>query len=182
MPPDSFYGFPQVSPMRVLLSEQTPSGVSSVEFKSIPNMYIRLILEMAVRSSQAATAVYGYIELNGDATDANYQYAETYTYGGGTVGGNGGAIRMLTTGICGANAPANSFTIGKIEIPFYTSAIGKQVLYRGAHRRDASSIYNINYTSVCYWNNVAIVNAIKILLQAGNYVTNTIFRLYGESI
>ena len=167
---------------RELISEQTPSGVNYVEFTSIPATYKRLVLEIAMRSDAATTSVYAYIEFNGDTADANYRETETFSYGAGTTDGGGYATRYLTTGICGGNSPANEFTIGQVLIPFYTSAINKQILYHGAHKRDASSLYEINYTSVLDWMNTAAINAIKILLSSGNFVAGSIVRLYGENV
>lgn len=167
---------------RTLISEQTPTGTGTVTWSGISGSYKKLTLEFAVRSTQAAAAVNGKINLNGDTTAGNYRYTEHFAYGTTTVGANGGDDCIFTTGISGGSAPAGSFSTGKIEIIQYANTnFNKQVGYSGNHRRDASSLFEITYRASVEWENTAAITQIDIILSAGNFAAGSVLRLYGEN-
>lgn len=167
---------------RTLIQEATPTGVGTASFTGIPGTYKKLTLEFAIRSTQAAAAVNGKINLNGDTTAGNYRYTEHFAYGTTTVGANGGDDCIFTTGISGGSAPAGSFSTGKIEIIQYANTnFNKQVGYSGNHRRDASSLFEITYRASVEWENTAAITQVDIVLSAGNFETGSVLRLYGES-
>lgn len=171
---------PGISGMRVLISEQTPSGTGTVTWSSIPATYKHLTIEYVCRSTKAAVTFENmYINLNNDTTATNYRYARKYGYAAGTVGGDGGADRFIDDPPA-ANAPAGSCTTGRIWIGFYAgTTFNKQVTCNASNRRDDSSVYEFTIQAGIEWENTAAINRIDLLLAAGNFVAGSTFRLYG---
>lgn len=167
---------------RTLISEQTPSGVSTVQWTSIPSTYKKLVLEFALRSSQAASAVDGIVSFNSDITDANYRSETIYSYAGGLSHLAGANRKFCPTGVSAANAPTNQFTIGRLEIVQYqNSNIFKVSIANFSMAYDASSVYTQLMMNSVNWKNIAAINQIDISLSAGNFVANSVLRLYGEN-
>lgn len=165
---------------RVLIAEKTPSGTGSVSFLNIPGNFKNLCLELAFRSTQAATSVIGSIQFNADATDSNYYYEERYAYQA-TGGTNFGANRYYTTGITANNSPAGEFSMGWIRIFRYTDTnMNKHARFIGSHKRDVSSLFLILYDADTNWKNTVAITQIDLLLSAGNYAAGSAVRLYGE--
>lgn len=164
---------------RTLISEQTPSGVSSVQWTSIPGTYKKLVLEGVIRSTQAADNVDGRIRFNGDTTDGNYRQEGWRTNQFGTANDTGATARFATQAIPGANATANGFAQVKIEIMQYANtAFTKRALV------SIATVDNAFYQQVrgmVHWSNTAAINQIDIVLSAGNFFANSVLRLYGEN-
>lgn len=179
---DGEYTTPAGGSGRTLISSQTPTGTGTVTFSSIPATYTKLILEFAARSTQSATFVAATVRLNGDSTAANYRSQLLVVSGAGTLAGTGADDNSLGNIMSAGTSPSGSFTIGVLEIPFYANTgFNKQVLARAGNRRDASSVHEVLWVNTIEWENTAAVNQIDIVLGAGNYDTNTVFRLYGEN-
>lgn len=163
---------------RTLIEEKTPSGVGSVQWTSIPSTYRKLVLEGAIRSTQASDNVDGRIRFNGDTTDGNYRQEGWRTNQFGTSNDTGATARFATQSIPGANATANGFAQVKIEIIQYANtAFTKRAFY------SIATVDNAFYQSargMVHWSNTAAINQIDIVLSAGNFVANSVLRLYGE--
>lgn len=166
---------------RTLISSQTPTGTGTVSFTSIPGTYTKLTIEFAARSTQSATFVAATIKLNTDATATNYRSQLIIATGAASLGSAGADDNSLGNVMSAGTSPSGSFTIGKIEIPFYANTgFNKQILAWSGNRRDASSVYEALWSNTIEWENTAAITQIDIVLGAGNYDTNTIFNLYGE--
>jgi hypothetical protein len=168
---------------RTLIAEVTPTGVTTVTVaSSISGSYKKLTLEFAIRSTQATNAVDGYIEFNTDTTAGNYRYNEIHRNAGGQGSGSGANRIFALTGISADSAPANGFAIGKIEIPQYANTnIQKTALASFSMQYDASSVFTQVFTADVLWKNAAAITQIDIALSAGNFASNSVIRLYGES-
>lgn len=164
---------------RTLISEQTPSGVSSVSWSSISGTYKKLTLECVIRSTQAANDVDGHIRFNGDATAGNYRYEHWRHNQFGTSNDTGANSKFSVTGIPAANANANGFAHVLIEIIQYANtAFTKRALV------SLATVDNAFYQSargMVHWSNTAAINQIEIALGAGNFVANSVLRLYGDN-
>jgi hypothetical protein len=164
---------------RTLISEQTPSGVSSVSWTSIPSTYKKLTLELVIRSTQAANNVDGYIRFNNDTTDANYRRQLLRHNNFGSTNDTGADARFALGTISAANAIANGFANAKIDIIQYANtAFTKRALV------SLGMVDNAFYQSLSgmvHWSNTAAINRIDIVLGAGNFVTGSVLLLYGDN-
>lgn len=166
---------------RELIAEVTPTGVGTVTLSSsIPGYYKKLVIEFAIRGTQAANAVDGYLEFNADTTAGNYMAMETHRNAAG-FGSNVDTNRIFAkSGISANSAPANGFAIGVIEIPQYANTnIRKIANALFTMEYDASSVHTQLFTSSVRWANTAAITRIDIALSAGNFASNTVIRLYG---
>lgn len=170
-----------ISSNRVLLATASPSGTGTVSFTSIPATYNRLVVHWIARSTKASVEFEELqVQLNGDATAANYRYSSNYVYGAGTAGNEGGDKPKLDD-IPAATALANSCEQGELWINYYAdTTFSKQIRYIGSNRRDNSSVHQITINSSIEWENTAAVNRIDFILASGNFVAGSKFALYGE--
>jgi hypothetical protein len=165
-------------------SEQTPSGVGTVTWSSIPATYKKLIIEFAIRTDQATVTGNAKIQFNADGTVGNYRKASAGVYGSNQSAFETANDNNILQGIVpGSSSPANSFAVGIIEIPQYANAnILKGALLKVEALADVSSILQQHKSAGLTWNNVAAINQIDLILgSSGNYVANSVLRLYGEN-
>lgn len=167
------------TPGLALISEQTPNGTGTVAFLNIPGTYQTLILDFVARGTQAAELVLLNLKLNTDATDANYRRMEHEVYGTNTSFVEGGDDRQVGV-ISSGNAPTNSASVGRITIPFYAkTTFNKQVYSTVTSRRNATSEDSARFG--VEWENAVAITQIDLVLSAGNYVSGSTFRLYGQN-
>ena len=165
---------------RTLIETKTPSGVATVAFTSISGSYSKLTVEFAIRSAVAALYTEAFIYFNNDKTNANYRGIMSFAYGALSVGAQGGDSPIFG-GMSGASSPSGSFTIGKIEIPFYAeTGFNKQYISQSGHRRDASSVQELVNIASGEWENTAAITRIDIDITSGDYASGAILHLYGE--
>lgn len=171
-----------VSSGRVLIAENTPTGTGTTSFTSIPGTYTKLIIEFAIRSTQAATSVSGYMQFNTDTTASNYRGEEHVSGANQVPIHNAFATYQFTTGITGGNGPSNEFSIGKCEIIQYANTgFNKHALFEISHKRDVSALFVARYESSLAWISTTAITQIDVVLSAGNYAANSVLRLYGDS-
>jgi len=163
-----------------LIAEVTPSGVSTITLATgISSSYKKLIVEYAVRSTNASVAEYILISFNNDTTDTNYREALGYTYGAGTVAGEGADARKVGI-VEGANSPANAFGMGTIDIPYYNStSFNKKAYSRGTQRQDASAVQELSFYGAIEWESTVAITRVDLSLTSGNFTAGSVIRLYG---
>jgi hypothetical protein len=168
---------------RTLLQTQSPTGTGTVTFSAISGTYKKLIVEAAMRSTQAAApAVDLTIKLNNDGTAGNYRKAITYVHSSGTAGAAAAANGILATFVPAADAPASDFAILRLEIPFYANtAFFKHVLGQLSMAYDASAVFMQSAVFSVDWHNANAITQIDLLLSAGNFATGSVINLYGEN-
>jgi hypothetical protein len=173
---------PAVGSGRTLIAENTPTGTGTTTFSSIPGGHKKLILEFAIRSTQAVNAVDGKVQYNGDTTAGNYHYSETHRNNSGFGSASGGTnIIFGASGVPGSSAPANSFAIGVVEIPQYANTnFYKMTIVDFVMDYDVTSVYAQHFNQGVRWANTAAITQIDIVLSAGNFATNSVLRLYYE--
>lgn len=165
---------------RTLISEITPSGVATVGWTGIAGTYKKLIIEFAVRSSVAALYTDMQIEFNADTTSANYLSAILNAYGS-TVGAGSGDNRDIAF-INGDTAAAAEFTLGKIEIIQYANInFYKQAISQSSFNRGSGGVFEVYQAGAVDWLSGSAIDQIDINIPAGNYMSGSVFRLYGEN-
>lgn len=167
---------------RVLISEQTSDGSSgTVTFNSIAGSYKTLYLEYVARSQRAAANDSGLkCYLNNDSTDGNYRRAFIAHYGTTVASqvANDARIGFLTA----ASAPANSPGSGYIRIIEYAgSTFNKLMIGRYSYRYSAGSSNELVHgVADVEWESNAAVTRIDVIDENANFVSGSVFRLYGE--
>ena len=154
------------------------SAQSSVVFdvSSFSTSYKHLQVRWVARSSSAEQITGFYSRLNGD-TGSNYSLHTLFGNGSGVFSGNATSTTVAITGIQpGANAPANTFAAGVIDLldPFSTTKNKTFRTLSGAAMTDNRiDLHSGN------WRNTAAVTSWTVFPQAGNFVTGSRLSIYG---
>jgi len=167
---------------KVLIDTQTPSGVSTISFTSIPGTYKTLIIEFEIRGT--AAQAYSQIDLifNNDTTDANYRKTFHQAYGTNSESISGANDNSLLEGT-GANSASGSFGVGSIRIQNYVStAINKVAIMKmGSREATGSGSEMVYHRGTMEWESAAaITRADLTITSGGNYASGCEIRLYGE--
>lgn len=162
----------------VFLEEISPTGATGT-FSNISQSYSKIAIEYIARSTQAAAVTSMSVWVNQDYTAANYRSIRGFTYAAGTVGGNGAADSIIDD-IAGDSAPANSCTVGTIQLGFYkATTFNKQIRGDSSHRRDDATVFEIRFYTAVEWENTAAINRLDFTLGGNNFKAGSTFRLYG---
>jgi hypothetical protein len=157
------------------------SSQSTITFSSIPSTYKHLQIRYLARCSRTDyTIATMFIRLNNDSSSS---YAGHATYGNGSAVysyGNGSQTFGYSGAVVGANATANTFSGGIIDILDYTNT------NKNTTTRTFTGV-NINSSSgdevglqSGLWVNTAAVNRIDLTLESSaNFNQYTTFALYG---
>jgi len=103
-----------------LIEEITDPVTGAFRFITIPQTFKTLVLELEGRSDEVAlnTPMRGFV--NGDTTDANYFFQNSFGRDGGGIFSSGNIANAGR--VPGASAPANSYSRHEITFQNYTSA------------------------------------------------------------
>ncbi len=165
---------------RSLIASVTPTGVGTVTVaSSIVATYKKLTLEFAIRSTQSANVVNGYLQFNNDTTSGNYYYAIHRTNGFGASNDVGANYLFASAAVPAANANASGFIIGKIDIIQYANSNFKKVALISWGTTD-NGFYQQAHGAL-QWLSTSAINRVDVVLSAGNFDTNSVINLYGDN-
>ena len=167
--------------MTQIAQQVLAAPAASVTFGSIPSTFTNLLLVMTASSSAVAISDAIYMQFNGD-TAANYGSATFFFNFGGT--GNGGSAATATPNIgqCGATttfgAPSSGFSI---EIPGYAGTVFDKTASAKcmASVGNVSFVPNMTINGLVWKNTAAVVSILLGLVSAANFITGSVFTLYG---
>jgi hypothetical protein len=150
---------------------------SSVTFSSIPSTFKHLQLRILMRDNRAVTENSTQITFNGD-TASNYSYH--YLAGSGSAASAGAAANLgfIYTFQTSANAAANIFNAGVLDILDYSN-VNKYKTTRELQGNDRNGAGSLNFISGS-WRSTSAINSITLTPASGaSYVQNSSFALYG---
>lgn len=171
------------APALMLLDEVVTSGSqANVAFSSIPSGYRDLIVRVRGRSDAAGvTNAQALIQFNGD-TGANYS---TESYFAFDVAGSGAQLTGQTSAAVGflpaATATAGHSGFCDVRIADYegTTFFKALVSTFAASLGTASFSQGVGNFSG-QWLSAAAINAVEVILSAGNFVDGSVVSLYGQ--
>ena len=152
------------------------------EKTSIPSSYDHLYFVASVRADTSAYEDWCHFALNGDTTDANYDYQ--FLYANGSAAASTGFGAYAWGGYCPA-ADVLTDTFGCVEmwIPNYANTTNKKSVLSKATSPNNSTTTGQIVTDMAgtLWNNTAAVNAFKYIVYgaSGDFVQYSTFTLYG---
>jgi hypothetical protein len=162
------------------------SGVNNVTFSDIPQGYKHLQIRYIARSTRSVafgTSMFSYF--NSDTTISNY-YNAHILYGDGTTAGgaasNTGATYGLLAGYAlGANATANCFTAGVIDILDYSNANKNKTVrgLSGGEQNSGNTNSEIDFYSGLWMKTDPISSIALYLPSSTNFTQHSRFSLYG---
>lgn len=143
----------------------------TVTFTNIPQYYKNLQLRTYTANG---TAVYTYIQLNGD-TGSNYNYHQVYADGSSVTTGNSTGISFMYAAQMSGNASYPAANI--LDILEYTST-SKYKVMRSLAGVDTNG-GGFVYVRSSVWQNYSPITSLTVTLSAGNITTGSIISLYG---
>lgn len=164
-----------------LISRQVLAApAATVTFSAIPSTYENLVLEIMATLSDANGVDRLLLTFNGDA-GLHYTWQEVFTNGAAvTAAGAGGAV---ASGRCGLLPDSTGLTggISRIHIPAYARTVFNKT-WRGIAHAAGSLASAFQYDVGGLWNSTAAINSIALADGGGgNFITGSVFSLYGES-
>lgn len=152
-------------------------GSSTITFSSIPSTFKHLQLRILMRDNRAVTENSTQITFNGD-TASNYSYH--YLAGSGSAASAGAAANLgfIYTFQTSANAAANIFDAGILDILDYSN-VNKYKTTRELQGNDRNGAGSLNFISGS-WRSTSAINSITLTPASGaSYVQYSSFALYG---
>lgn len=161
------------------IATATGTGSSgTISFTSIPSTYKHLQIRYIARGTLADVNADIYCYLNADTTQANY--ARHNLRGNGTAasaGGSAASALPIAGDITGANSTASIYGAGVIDVLDYANT-NKYKTVRSLAGQDQNGSGSMWLFSNLYMQTTAI-SSISIVVQSGNFATNSSFALYG---
>ncbi len=155
------------------------SAATSTTFSSIPGTYTDLILVAVCRGDNASNNITGNVTFNADSGNNYDSEMDGFGSPGSTTGLQttaGAFMRVLW--VAAASATANYFANGEITIPQYTNTN----FFKGVNSKGSSLNPGVlEYIAEGIWKSTAAVASITVTASAGNFITNSVFTLYGRT-
>ena len=145
-------------------------GASSIEFTSIPQDGVDLVLKLSIRDGGSNQY---RIQFNGD-TGSNYPYKLLYGNGASVSNDSGtnGPYDFMTT----SSDTANTFANTSVYISNYTSAAYKSFSLDSVTENNASTAYQAIQAAT--WNNTSAITSIKLSsVGAVQYSTASLYKI-----
>jgi len=146
---------------------------ATIDFTSIPATFRHL--QLIVMGRCDANAAEMWMQLNGDATAANYQ---TILVNNSGTTPNGGTVTQRRIGTpAGSSAPANKPASSLVDLPNYRdTTFHKTWFARCVGFNGASYLMEVD---AGWWANAAAINRITLLPSLGNLVAGSYAALWG---
>ena len=182
-------GWAKSSPSEYLLREENVGGGSSIiTFDNIPQRFQDLRFTFALRSNVAAVSDTIQLHVNGDL-GASYSTQDLNAQGAVAT-----AAESLNTSspvllvIAGDTAPAGSYAMGEIKIPYYSSPTAgmKHAMAQWATRNNTTTGETELYIRAAVYHPTATVprqswNRIELSLVTGTqFMPGSIITMYGS--
>lgn len=156
-----------------LIASATPT-TGTVTFNSIPGVYGALLLLGLGRISPATTGDYVYGQFNNDA-GSNY---DEWRLVGATGGTAYAQTRARLAEWPGASAPSSAAGSLQMYIPGYATTTLHKTMTMQASARVNTSDLQVRHHAI-NWRSANAISRIDLTLASGNFVTGTVFYLYG---
>lgn len=164
--------------MELISEVVTSSSQATVSFSSIATTWRDLIVIVRGRGTNAATNVEVRLQFNGD-TAGNYDQCVQTNQGVP-------AITYATTSIwagylTGSTAPSNTPSSSVIEVPNYKgTTFNKTTLSQVGVQLSTTGTNIFSGHGYGQWRSTSAINAVLVLLSAGNFVDGSVVSLYGR--
>jgi len=150
------------------------SDQATITFSSIPNTYRHLKLIAMGRLTEATSDDYVYIQFNSD-TGSNYDEAR------GVNGSYGSAFAQTKARLNewpGTTGPSDCAGEFELLIPYYANTtFQKTARLIGGAKTGGSTLLIRDHT--IHWRSTSAISSITLLLASDNFLTGSIFSLYG---
>jgi len=155
-------------------------GAANITFSAIPGTFRHLQIFWVGRSDQAGAQAIK-MQFNAD-TAGNYDYQDLLTNHTTVAGAASVAQTKMRCGaIPGTGAPADAMGGGTITIPYYATTTEDKLFTAQSWRSDgtAQGNQNMDFNAGAWRTSGSAITQVVIVPDAGNFVANSSFSLYG---
>ena len=151
-------------------------GASSIEFTSIPQDGVDLLLVFSVRVDRAGSGFVDYsLHLNGETTGTNYGY-RTLIGTGSSVSSFAGPEARFTMEVNDSVSTSNTFSNSSVYFSNYTSSAAKSVSIDSVGENNATA--GRQEITAGLWNNTSAITSITLKHASNNTSQHSIASLY----
>jgi len=166
---------------KLIENKTLSSASSSVVFANIPQTYTDLHFRVSGRNSNNANYVACYLNFNNDASTK----ISAVMFGSGNTSStiNQSSLSGAFVGDVAGSASGLTLLMSNLEvyIPDYTNASNPYKVYQADCTTMNTAAPAYNEFSVGTWNNGNAITSVAFEFLTGNFVTNSVFSLYGIS-
>ena len=149
-------------------------GAATIDFTSIPQTYMDLVIKLSVRSTESADV--SSLNISFNSSTSNFSQKYLVSNAGGAFAGS--QARWVTYAD-GGTATANIFSNDEIYIPNYTSSNYKPFSSDSVTEQNSSTAYMGLFASL--WSNTSAITSITLTPSGGNIAQHSNVCLYGIS-
>jgi hypothetical protein len=162
--------------LTLISSSTLGTAASSFTFSSVPQTYDMLLVKWSTRCS-ATNGGYQVYSVFGSFNGSNIS-ANTGLAGAGSVFAYTGPTYQIGW-MPDAAAPANMFGISEMKIPNYASTTTYKAI--ATETTCATTSSGVDYTGIVTssWQSNSAITSVTLTSEAGNFVANSSFYLYG---
>jgi hypothetical protein len=166
-------------------SGYTSGALGSIDTGSagFSTAYLHLRIELVLRGDTAANAITTNLRFNNDSA-ANYGSEILNASGTTPSSAEQLASTLARIGRCpAASAPASSFAMTVVEVPFYASTAFHKNGRASTTSREATTSTNqsIELEGFTWFGTPVAINRIQILPASGNFAAGSRVMVYGEA-
>lgn len=150
-------------------------GTASIEFTSIPQDGVDLLLVLSGRSSTTSTTM--NMQINGD-TASNYTWKRLFG-DGSSASSFGNTTDYIYTSTVPSNWTSNTFSSNQVYFSNYTSSSAKSVSVDEVTENNASTAYHTLVAGS--WSGTSAITSIKFSIGGANlvqYSTASLYKIY----
>ena len=146
-------------------------GAASIEFTSIPQDGVDLLLKLSARADVASVNV--EVTFNSDATDYSHRTLRGLTPNVSSISGTGNTYFALYAN--GSGNTANTFSSNALYVSNYAGSTEKSLSLDALYENNAE--FAAQYIVAGLWNDTAAITSIQIV-HSSNFVSGTTASLY----
>jgi hypothetical protein len=150
------------------------STTASVTFSAIPSTYTDLKIVYSIRSNNTNPSNTIDVSFNGSTTG----FTNIYLQASGTSPNSGSNFARFSGAQNSSSETANTFSNGEIYIPNYTGSNNKSYSADWVYENNSSSGNGLGFIADL-WSNTAAITSIGITGYAGDFLSGSLFYLYG---
>ena len=150
------------------------SAASSIEFTSIPQDGVDLLLKYSLRKDGTFEA--SYLQFNSD-TGSNYNFIRLYGNGSSAASTSGASQTFMLIGSNSISTDtSNTFGNGGLVVSNYTGNTNKSVSSDSVSENNSTTAYQ--YLVAGSYSTSSAISSLKIVPVSGNYVAGSTASLY----
>ena len=153
-------------------------GAASIEFTSIPQDGVDLLIVYSGRSGDATTYYEASVQFNNDTGD-NYSWRSLLGNGSAASSSSGTNVSVARAGvITGASATSNTFGNVSTYVSNYTSSTAKSISVDGVTENNGTTSAQVIYAAV--WTGTAAITSLKLTRSSVQYSTASLYKITAD--